>query len=304
MKSQPIGRSGIALALLVSFIWGGNVAALKFGLDTIPPLWSAFWRFFAGLLAVIAWGVYQRRRLWPERGEWAPLCVLALLFTSQIFLLNTGTQYTSAGYAVVLLNSHPLFTNLFGHFVASEQRLDRKRALGLALAFAGVWYVSLGRPEARLAPQPLLGNSMMVASAALLAARVIFTRRIVLVSDALRPVLWQMALCLPVFLLLAARFEPMTVQPLEWDVIAAILYQGVLVAGFCFIVWTGLLRKHSAGTLSIFGFTVPFFGVALSAAVFDERVPANLLIGAALVTAGIYVVTRPSLAAELRTKAR
>ena len=65
-----------------------------------------------------------------------------------------------------------------------------------------------------------------------------------------------------------------------------------MIAGFCFVSWTLLLKKHSAGTLSMFGFFVPFFGVFLSAAVFGEAVSAHLLTGAALVTLGVVIVTR------------
>jgi drug/metabolite transporter (DMT)-like permease len=102
---------------------------------------------------------------------------------------------------------------------------------------------------------------------------------------------WQLLVSLPAFLVLGAVFEPPLVAPLRWQPVAAVAYQGVVVAGFCFIAWTGLLRRHSAGTLSMFAFTVPFFGMALSAVLFGERLGGRLLLGAAAVTAAILVVT-------------
>jgi drug/metabolite transporter (DMT)-like permease len=53
-RSEHIGWSSAMIALLVSALWGGNVIALKLGLATVPPLWSAFWRFLTGFLAVVA----------------------------------------------------------------------------------------------------------------------------------------------------------------------------------------------------------------------------------------------------------
>ena len=91
---------------------------------------------------------------------------------------------------------------------------------------------------------------------------------------------------------LAALLEPTHTQPITWAPVAAIFYQGAVIAGFCFVVWTTLLKKHSASTLSMFGFLVPFFGVFLSALVFGEEVQPHLLIGAGLVTVGIIIVTR------------
>ena len=73
----------------------------------------------------------------------------------------------------------------------------------------------------------------------------------------------------------------------------ALLYQGVVIAGVCFVGWTMLLKHHSPGTLSMFGFTAPLFGIFLSALFFGEAITARLWIGLVAVTAGILLVTRP-----------
>ena len=281
------------MALLVSAMWGGNVVALKLGLTAFPPFWSAFWRMLLGLAALSAYAWYERVALKPVRGEAWRLVVLGALFTVQISLLNFGTSLTSPAYAVVLLNSHPIFANLAGHFVEFEPRLNRSRILGLALAFAGVCVVATGQPPARLAPQPLLGNALLIGSAVLLGLRGVYTRGLVQSIEPTRALVWQVLLSLPAFLMLGAIFEPAMTGPLRWAPVAAIAYQGVIVAGFCFIGWTTLLRRHSAGTLSMFAFTVPFFGMALSALLFGERLGLRLLLGAAVVTAAILIVTVP-----------
>ena len=285
------------LALFVSILWGGNVVALKYGLATFPPFWSAFWRMLAACIAVIIWTKLQGVRILPEKGEWWPFAALGAMFTAQISGLNVGTNWTSAAYAVVLLNSHPVFTNLYAHFFDSEDKLTRRRLFGLFLAFAGIAYVALGRPDEALAPHPGWGNALMIVSANLLAVRVIYTRRLVQSADPERPVIWQMVLSLPVFLGMALATEASALKPVTWEPVAAILYQGVLIAGFCFVVWTTLLRKHSAANLSMFGFSVPVFGVAMSAVVFRETLQLNLLLGVALVTLGIWIVTRRARAA-------
>ena len=292
MNPQPLSTASAALALFVSILWGGNLVALKYGLATFPPFWSAFWRMFAACVAVVVWAKLRGVRIAPKTGEWGPFAALGAMFTAQIAGLNIGTDWTSAAYAVVLLNAHPVFTNLYAHFFDSEDKLTPRRLLGLFLAFAGIVYVALGRPDESFAPHPHWGNGLMIVSANLLAVRVIYTRRLVQAADPERPVIWQMLWSLPVFLVLAFALEPAALQPVTWEAVVAILYQGVLIAGFCFVVWTTLLRKHSAANLSMFGFSVPIFGVALSAFVFGEAVQLHLLIGVVLVTLGILIVTR------------
>lgn len=292
MKPEPLGAAAAALALFVSLLWGGNVAAIKFGYDTFPPIWSAFWRFSSAGLAVMLWAWSQGVSLRPQRGEMRGLSILAAMFTAQIVCLNTATAWTSAAYAVVLLNSHPLFTNLFGQWFALEERLTVRRAVGLTVAFAGICWLALGRPAAALAPHPQWGNFLVLISASLLATRVLYTRGLVQKMHPLRTVTWQILLAVPAFLLIAVLTEPMTLREVTWPPVIAILYQGPVIAGFCFIVWTTLLKRHSASTLSMFGFTVPVFGVLLSAWMFGEEIGSRLVSGAALVTLGIVIVTR------------
>ena len=145
-------------------------------------------------------------------------------------------------------------------------------------------YVAVGRPDEVLAPNPMLGNLILIFSAALLAIRALYTRRLVQRVNTFKPVVWQMLFALPV--------TSLNDQRLSWSPVAAIIFQGAVIGGFCFVTWTQLLQKHAAGLLSMFAFLVPFFGVFLSAWLFDETIHPELLIGAGLVTAGIVIVTR------------
>ena len=280
------------LALGVSILWGGNVVAIKLGLGTLPPFWSAFWRFVVGAATVLVWAWIKRAELFPKRADWGSAALLGSLFAAQISCLNLGVGLTSPAYGVVLLNAHPVFTNLFGHFIDSEDKLNFRRLAGLALAVMGMSYVAVGKPDAALAPNPIAGNLILIVSAALLAIRALYTRRLVQRVNTFKPVVWQMAFALPMFLGFALFLEPPLLQPITWPPVAAIFYQGAIIGGFCFVSWTQLLQKHAAGGLSMFAFLVPFFGVFLSAYMFDETIDPSLLLGASLVTIGIVIVTR------------
>ncbi|MBL8232807.1 MAG: DMT family transporter [Bryobacterales bacterium] len=296
---QPLGLTSVLLAIAVSVLWGGNVVSIRIGVDSVPPLWSAFWRMALGVVFVAGWARSRGVAILPVPGEWGPLFCLGVLFTTQIALLNTASELTSPAYGVVILNSYPVFVNLTGHIVAVrapgpslEDRLSGTRILGLGLAMAGVAMLAFGQPVSKLAPKPVLGNLMMVSSAALLGVRQVYTRYLVQTVDPVRAVVWQMAWSVPLFLVIAAMSEPMVHGEVTWQAVAAISYQGIIVAGICFIVWAELLKKHSAGMLSMFAFLVPVCGVALSGWIFAEPLRATLLIGGVLAMAGVWVVTR------------
>ena len=291
--AQPIGPQSAFLALTVGLIRGGNQVALKTALTALPPLWTAFGRMLIGCAAVGLWSRLRRRELRPERDEVPRLALLAALFTVQISILHTGADYTSPAYAVVLINMNPIMANLIAHFFVPEDRLSPTRALGLAVAFGGVAWVFFGNPDPVLAPNPALGNALMLLSALLVAVRTVYVQRLVQKIRPEKAAFWQMLACLPVFLAGGGVFKGVGERvPLDWPPILAMLYQGLLVGGAGLLLWIYLLRKHTPGTVSVFSFVTPLCGVFMSAIVFGEKITPRLLTGVAAVLIGISLASR------------
>ena len=296
---QPIGLASAAIALLVSVLWGGNIVSIRIGVDSVPPLWSAFWRMLLGVVFVSLWARQRNVSLKPGPGELKPLLVLGAMFTVQIALLNSASPLTSPAYGVVILNAYAIFANLAGHAAEHysrgkivEERITPIRAVGLTLAVAGIIWLALGQPDKSLAPRPLLGNMLMVTSSILLGVRQVYTRWLVQSVNPVRSVVWQMLLSVPLFLAIAVITEPPVLGSLTWQAVAAISYQGVIVAGICFILWAELLKKHATGTLSMFAFLVPVCGIFLSSKIFGETLQPTLFAATALVLAGVFIVVR------------
>lgn len=288
---RPVTAGVVVTAVLLSAMWGGNVVAIKITLETFPPVWCAFWRMLIGLPTLWLWARIGGVRLAPSRDEWRPLLLLGAVFGFQLMLLNWSVSLTSAAYSAVLVNAAPIFTNAIAHFVVPDDRLSKLRTLGLALAFSGVSAVLLSRPEERLATAPLLGNALAVATAVAIAARMVYTQRIVQAVNSTRTIFWQVVFALPVFLIVALATEAPLSGPLTLRTAGAMAYCSLGVVGIAFIVWVRLLEKYPPGLLSVFVFPMPLFGVLFSALIFSERISPSLAAGVALVAVGILIVT-------------
>ncbi len=291
-SAQPvgIGWSSAALAIFVSILWGGNIVSLKIALATVPPFWCAFWRMVLGAAVLSAWALSRGVPLRPLKGEGRGLFGLGMLFAVQIALMNEGALMTSPAFGEVIINSYAIFANVVAHFAMNE-RLNGSRALGLALAFAGLCLVAFSRPDSALAPKPLEGNLVMILSSILLGIRQVYTRWLVQGTHPARAVVWMLLWSIPAFLLGSlVTGEPLLLRELTWRPVAAIAYQGVVVAGVCFVGWAWLLRKHPAGSISMFSFLVPFAGIAFSMALLGEPLRKGLLMGAALAVGGLLLV--------------
>lgn len=287
---RQLSTASAAGAVLLSAIWGLNFVGIKVSLAAFPPIWNAFWRLLLGWPVLWAWAAGTGTRLRLEAGERRPLLSLGLLFAVQIILLNIGVGWTSAAFASVLLNAVPVIVNVIGHFLSDGDRLSARRSLGLSLAFVGVAFTVWGRPDAALAPRPLLGNLVCVVTAAMIAARIIYTKRLLRSFDPIKALFWQVAFSLPVFLSCAALFEPPTVGPLTLGPVLAWLYCSLGVVGLGFVLWARLLQANSPSLLSFFVFPTPIFGMLCSAIVFGERPPPELIAGVTGVLSGILLV--------------
>ena len=121
LSLRPLGLLSASAALGLSILWSGNVVAIKLGLIAFPPFWSAYWRFLIALAAVGLWARFRGLALMPERNEWRPLGILAVLFTVQISILNLGVNWTSPGYGIVLLKRPPDFRQPAGSLLCARR---------------------------------------------------------------------------------------------------------------------------------------------------------------------------------------
>ncbi|MEE2659473.1 MAG: DMT family transporter [Candidatus Latescibacterota bacterium] len=296
-RRDRIGASAAALALMTSVLWGGNQVAIKLGLEAMPPLAMAGARFGIGLLVVVGAAAVARVSLRMRPGELAGLAGLAILFVVQIGTLNVGTVYTSASRSTVAISAYPFFTALFAHLFIPGDRLSATKVAGMVLAFAGV---VLLMADGLIADAGVLGDAIVLTSAILLGLRQTVLKRLVHDAHPYKVLFWQSCLSLPVFVALSLMFESSSAYAFTWRATGGILYQGIAVAGICFIVLVFLFTRHSASQLGTFGFVNPVVGVYLSAWIIGDELSPQVLVSTALVATGIVFCTRELQADEAK----
>ena len=281
-------RAGL-FALLLSALWGGNPVAIKAGLEDAPPLRLGWLRFVIGGIVVLAWALVTRRSLSVASHEWKPLLFLGCLFAVQIAFMNIGQDFTSAGHAVVITTTFPLWTSVIAHFYVPGDRLSKGRFLGAMVAYSGIVVLfsrGIGNPG-----EFLLGDFLLLISAILLGARQVYLSNS---SQAIEPqklLLSQSVVGTVAFVTASLVLEP---DAYNWtgQLIVALAYQGAVIAGFGFIGSVWLLQRYLPSRVSVIWIIQPVFGVLLSWWILGETVGPELYAGAALVIAGSYLAQR------------
>src|SRR5436190_1595910 len=92
----------------IYFIWGSTYLAIRYAVETIPPLFVAGFRHLIAGSLLFGWCWWQGLR--PTRQQWLASIVLAVLF----FLIGHGTlhwaqQTLPSGVAALLIATEPIF---------------------------------------------------------------------------------------------------------------------------------------------------------------------------------------------------
>ena len=291
MTEDSIPVRTTLFVLLLAGLWGGNVIAIKIGLRGIPPLAAAGIRFGIALPLIAIWARMRRISLRPRGGEMIPLLLIGLIFTVQIAILNWGTRLTLAGRATVILHTYPVFVAFLAHFLVPGDRLSWYRLIGVICAFAGI-VVVFWEKLAIGTGGGITGDLLCLGSGLLLGLLTVLVKRYVQTIEAPRLLVWQMIVGVPLFFALHALFEGGSAFQFAPAVVAAVLYQGVVVGVFCFLTWFSILKRHSASRLTVLFFTAPLWGLLASYLLLGEGISIGLAMGAGMVALGIFLVNR------------
>lgn len=292
LSAAPPSPGTVVYLVFLCALWGGNMVAMKAGLQGVPPAAAAGFRFLLASISVLLFAVIRRAPLSVDRGLWPHLLALAALFVVQHGIFFVGLNLTSASRSSVFMFTQPVYTVLLAHFLVPGERLTPARAGGILLSLAGLLAV-FGERLAGGSWTMLMGDGLVTAAAMGWALQSIYMKFLVYRTDPFVLTLYQMGIGFPCFFVANRLFESQLVHFVDARIVLAFLYQGSIIAGLTFVAWTALMRRHQIGQLSVFTFLTPLFGVLLSWLFLGDPITLPLVAGLALVAGGIALVNRP-----------
>jgi len=311
---MPITLASAALALFCAALWGGTAVAIRFSQDDWPPLGTAGLRFALGTLFLAGWCRVEGQSLALRTGQLRPILVVGGLLFVQIGLFHIGLAHTSSGHGSVMIGSNPVWVALLAHFALRGDPLTLTKVVGLAVATAGVVTVFAGQQASAAAQSAavatvgtfdvptLLGDAIVLASGWLLATKTVYTKHALSSVEPSKLLFWSNLLGTALLLTSGLLLEGVDRFTYSHATMLGLLYQGLVVAGFCFAAWTALLRRHRASQLAVFGFAQPLFGICFGMWFRHDLLNPWLIAGGVAVALGILIVTRESRTQDRREK--
>jgi drug/metabolite transporter (DMT)-like permease len=280
------------LALLI-VIWGTTWAVIRVGLRGIPPFTGVALRFAiaaAVLLALVpVFGVKLGRQPNERRLWWVNAF---LTFLIPYGLVYWAEQWLASGLTAVVFATFPLMTALAAQFLLPSERLTPRSLAGILLGFAGIAVLFSGDL------QTLGGSRVVKVAALLLIAPLCAGLGSVIVKrwgsgvHPLSTAAVPMAITSVSMGLLAWRAE--SARPVTFDTptVLSLLYLALIGSALPFTLYFWLLRSESATGLSMINYATPILAVAMGTLFLGEPFTLRIVVGAALVLAGVAVALR------------
>src|SRR5579862_283628 len=304
-KANPAVDKGndsikVALAFLAIYIvWGSTYLAIRYAVETIPPLVTAGIRHTIAGSILLAWACARGYR--PRREHWVAGIVLGALF----FLVGHGTlhwaeQHVASGLAALLIATEPMFILVLA-WLSGQQKISRVSALGLACGVAGVAILTGIELSAKAAS--LVGMLAVLLGSLSWAAGVVISPKLKLPTDALARTAVPLV-CGAVMLLAAAGITG-EFHALHWSAIslksilglAFLIVFGSIVA---FTAYTWLLQRCPPTLVATHTYANPVVAVLLGWLLASEPLTGRVALASVAILGAIVLIRRGERATERR----
>jgi drug/metabolite transporter (DMT)-like permease len=279
----------------MALCWGGTTVAARYVAPVLPPLTAGWLRYLFALVLLVPL-LLRREGRFPRLDRRQLVATLALGVTG-VLLFNlfffAALQHIEAGRAALVVALNTVFTAIAMTLFFGE-RMRRARALGIALALLGAWIVIQRGDLASLAAGGVgVGELYMLIGILSWTAYGLLARFAVKGLSSLAATTYA---ALWGWLMLGAFAAPDLVRT-DWAavppaVLGALAYMGLIGTALAFLwYYEGIMRLGPARS-AVFMNLVPIFSVVLAASLLGEPILASMLVGGALVVAGVMLTNR------------
>jgi drug/metabolite transporter (DMT)-like permease len=286
-------------------IWGLSFLFIKEAVQALAPLQVVAGRMVIGMATLLAFLAARRERLPRGIRTWAHLSVAATLNNVLPFTLFAYAELRIGSALAGICNaSAPLFAALVALAALPDERLSRRRGLGLLLGFCGV-FVVLGAWDG-LAGHDLAGALLALGGGLCYGIGFPYTRRFLTgTGNSSLSLAAGQLLCGSA--MLAVLTPALTGAPAALPLlpVLSVTALGALGTGVAYILNYGIITRAGATIAATVAYLMPLVSVLAGVAVLGERLAWNQPAGAAVIIAGAALAqTRARVNPSVRTARR
>ena len=308
MNSQPAADRPplwklICAYLILYIVWGSTFLAIRFTVETIPPLMSGGIRFFAAGAILLAARAFHNRGtgLKVSAHSWALALRASLLpFVISYGIITAAEQYVPSYAAGLIIALEPLWFCLLGWLFFGGKRPTARNYAGIALGFAGMCVLMGGDwREVSLTSGYTMWMFLLLLSTLAWVGGAFISADPRISSDTLTSSGLQMFCGGVVLIALQYIYSAFTG---EWPHFGAFSMKSALAVAYLVIfgslaaysAFLWLMRVEPASRVSTHGFVNPVIAVILGVVLGGEELHTGTLIALPLVVASVALMISSS----------
>lgn len=286
----------VLLALLTCCLWGSAFPAIKVGFQLFhiegegSKILFAGYRFFAaGLLTLLFISIMEKRLVTIKLSSVPHIFVQGLIQTTiQYVCFYIGLSNTTGSKGSIINGSNGFFAIIAAHFMMKNEKMTMRKIIGCIIGFCGVIAVNLNG-DGFGGGFSFMGDGMI-----LLCSLSYGISSVTLKQNSRR----ETPNAITAYQLLFGGALLILIGYICGGEVSGFTLKSTLLLGYLsmtstitFCLWANLLKYNPVGKITIFGFSIPVFGVLMSAAFLGESaLNLPIIFALLLVSVGIVIV--------------
>lgn len=282
---------GFVFLSLAASIWGGMYVVSKWTLEILPPFTLVWLRYLVAFGILWIFLAKRRREKITVKDHMGIAAIGFIGYFISISAQFVGTWLSSAAMGALITSATPAFMLIFAYWFLKE-RLNWHKGIAVLLATAGVTVVVGMEIPTKVS---FLGNIILVIAALTWAMLSVGAKKL---GERLSSLLvTTYAIGYAIIFTTPVMIWESTRQQVDWDVllqgdiVAAVLYLGVISTAVAFFLWNQGLVLVEAGVGGMFFFFQPVVGSFLGWFILGEQLGWGFFAGGALILTGVILST-------------
>jgi drug/metabolite transporter (DMT)-like permease len=273
---------------MLCFIWGSTWLAIRFGLETLTPLYSAGIRFTLAAFFILILMKIRGVRLQLDKISIRLYLVMGFLsFVIPFGLVYWAEQFVPSGMASVLFAVFPFFVAIFSFLFIANDSLDIFKISGIVIGFTGIVIIFSDSFGGDITDY-LIGMFAIVLSAIMQAGIVTTIKKYGHHLNPLSMNFVPMLIAGISMFLIGLAIEDTSKNSFGLNAVLSILYLAFFGSVITFTSYYWLLKKINIVILSLIAFITPIVALILGFLIYDEQLSTNDFVGSTFVLFGVF----------------
>jgi drug/metabolite transporter (DMT)-like permease len=275
-------------------IWGTTFLAIRYAIETIPPLFVAGTRHLIAGLVLAAWCLWSGKKISANDLRTGALLGFLFFFLSH-GALHWAEQVVASSLAALVIATEPIWVVLLKRWTG-DSPLTARTIIGLLVGLAAVGLIAAG-PEIRASRETLIGGAVVLFSAIAWSIGLVYSSRRAQQADPL--VMSSVSMISGALLLFiggiaigeARDFHVGQVSMRSAEAMAYLVIFGSLLAYTCYM-W--LVRRYPPEVVATHTYVNPVVAVLVGTTLAKEHIGSHGVLAAVMVIVAIALVGQGS----------